>query len=472
MKEFEKNVITPVFLLVCKFTVLPIVFLFVSQQYLNAWEINIKRFPPAPTVRTAQDVLGNWILSQQCYSMQSFDDIPDRMNEFFLQRFNKSYLKYKDKLTSLVPFLSDCTNGYISENGQIVGAEINDNFRQNFSTVYQLIENNMPRFVAYLKDHGFPQVQNDLEDSNVALVVNRYKYLDRLLFSNPSKLVEKERLFSFANRCFEYCFNPSTWPDFKKYLDNSSDHQLVKFLYTTMWYQLVGDGWKDWNNQTLIDIAEKSKQGARVVYVAGGLDIYQLLKYGIYNIDVIDPLLPSLEKYYSSKNWEWLVKGSSKNNGLEDKIVFDFGERKISLVRKKYSKNGVLVVHLPTKEKRKIQKSVTDWMVFDENNKCLGSVTFYRRFCDHADFITHSIDKKRVDENIEERLVLMSFNELYYAFLPKNLGGWDINVKHLPENAKIYVKQLRNPIDAEVLKNIAQAEDAKFKFIRLGSDPA
>ncbi len=419
----------------------------------------------APTVRPAQEVFGNWFLSQRCHSMQSFDDIPDRMNEFFLQRFNKSYLKYKDKLTSLVPFLSDCTHGYISENGQIVGTEINDEFRQNFSTIYQLIENNMPRFVSYLKDHGFLSTQNtdqnaamqaDSQNLDVNLVINKYRYLDRLFFSNPSKIVEKERLFSFANRCFEYCFHPSTWPDFKRYLDNDSDHQLVKFLYSTMWYHLVGDGWKDWNNQTLSQIAEKSRQGARVVYVAGGLDIYQLLKYGIYNIDVIDPLLPSLEKYYHSKNWEWLIKGNGKNNGLEDRIVFDFDGRKISLVRKKYKKNT------DNKEKRKIEKSITDWMVVDQDDKKLGMVTFHRRFCKHEDFIAKG----------QERLILMSFNELYYAFLPKKLDGWDINIKHLPENLKIYVKQLRIPVDVDVLKNIAQAEDANFKFIRLGSESA
>ena len=462
MKKSKKIVFATVLLLVCKFvTVAAFRFALTAK--------------PVPTVKTVQDVLGNWVLSQRCYSDYSFDDMPDRMNEFFLQRFNKSYLKYKDKLTSLVPFLSDCTNGYISEDGQITGFEIDDDFRQNFSTIYQLIENNMPRFVSYLKDHKFDfSAENNGKDQDldVNFVINKYRSLDRLFFSNPSKFVEKERLFSFSNRCFEYCFNSLTWPDFKKYLDNNSDHQLVKFLYSTMWYHLVGEGWKDWNNQTLIQIAEKSKQGARVVYVAGGLDIYQLLKYGIYNIDIIDPLLPSLEKYYSSKNWEWLIKGNGKNNGLEDKITFDFDGRKISLVRKKYSKNGVFVAHLSEKEKRKIEKSVTDWMVFDENNKYLGSVTFYRRFCDHADFITHSIDKKSADQKKEERLILMSFNELYYAFLPKEASGWDINIKHLPENVKIYVKQLRNPIDVDVLKNIAQAEESKFKFIRLGSDPA
>ncbi|MFH1254089.1 MAG: hypothetical protein V1646_01510 [bacterium] len=462
MKKSKKIVFTTVLLLACKFVA------------VSAFRFALTA-KPVPTVKTAQDVLGNWVSSQRCYSDYSFDNMPDGMNEFFLQRLNKSYLKYKDKLTSLVPFLSDCTNGYISEDGQITGFEIDDDFRQNFSTIYQLIENNMPRFVSYLKDHKFDfSTENNGkdQDSDVNFVINKYRFLDRLFFSNPSKFVEKERLFSFSNRCFEYCFNSPTWPDFKKYLDNNSDHQLVKFLYSTMWYHLVGEGWKDWNNQALIQIAEKSKQGARVVYIAGGLDIYQLLKYGIYNIDIIDPMLPSLEKYYSSKNWEWLIKGNGKNNGLEDKITFDFDGRKISLIRKKYSKNGVFVVHLSAKEKRKIEKSVTDWMVFDENNKYLGSVTFYRRFCDHADFITLSIDKKSADQKKEERLILMSFNELYYAFLPKEASGWNINIKHLPENAKIYVKQLRMPVDVDVLKNIARAEESKFKFIRLGSDPA
>ncbi len=461
MKELKKIMFATMLLLGCKFVI------------VSAFRFALTA-RPVSTVKTAQDVLGNWVLSQRCYSDYSFDNMPDGMNEFFLQRFNKSYLKYKDKLTSLVPFLSECTNGYISENGQISGFEIDDDFRQNFSTIYQLIENNMPRFVSYLKDHKFDSTQSGIkdQDSDVNFVINKYRFLDRLFFSNPSKFVEKERLFSFANRCFEYCFNVSTWPDFKKYLDNNSDQQLVKFLYSTMWYHLVGEGWKDWNNQTLMQIAEKSQKGARVVYVAGGLDIYQLLKYGIYNIDIIDPMLPSLEKYYSSKNWEWLIKGNGKNNGLEDKITFDFDGRKISLVRKKYSKNGVLVVHLTEKEKRKIEKSITDWMIVDENNKYLGSITFYRRFCDHADFITHSIDKKSVDQKQEERLVLMSFNELYYAFLPKEAGGWNVNIKHLPENLKIYVKQLRTPVDVDVLKNIAQAEESKFKFIRLGSDAA
>lgn len=462
MKELKKIMFATMLLLVCKFVT------------VTAFKFTLTA-RPVSTVKTAHEVLGNWVLSQRCYSDYSFDNMPDCLNEFFLQRFNKNYLKYKDKLTSLVPFLSKCTNGYISESGQISGFEIDDDFRQNFSTIYQLIENNMPRFISYLKDHKFDfstESSGKDQDLDINFVINKYKFFDRLFFSNPSKFVEKEKLFAFANRCFEYCFSVSTWPDFKKYLDNNFDQQLVKFLYSTIWYHLVGEGWKDWNNQTLVQIAEKSRQGVRVVYVAGGLDIYQLLKYGIYNIDIIDPMLPSLEKYYSSKNWEWLIKGNGNNNGLEDKITFDFDGRKISLVRKKYSKNGVFVVRLTEKEKCKIEKSITDWMIVDENNKYLGSITFYRRFCDHADFITHSIDKKSVDQKQEERLVLMSLNELYYAFLPKEVGGWNVNIKHLPENLKIYVKQLRMPIDVDVLKNIAQAEKSNFKFIRLGSDPA
>jgi hypothetical protein len=447
---------------------------------------------------SAQKVFGSWIHSQKCYADRSFNDMPDRLNEFFLQRFNKHYLKHKDELAQFVPFLSSCTDGYISVNGDITGVDVNiqtafaasDEFRQNFSNIYHLIEGDMPKFILYLKDHGFivsdfiapDRAKPFIVDNNVATnnfqntaavksVIDKYNTFGRLLFSNPDKNFEKEHLFAFANRCFEYCFKSETGPDFNAYLNDPSSSQLVKFMYSIIWYNLVGQGWKDWNSQTLAKIAKKTKGGKRVVYIAGGMDIYQLLKHEIYNIDIIDPFLESQDKYYASNYWKWFIKGSGKKNGLKDKIVFDFDGQKINLIRKKYGKNE------------------TGWVVCDQDNKYLGNVSLHRRFCEQGDFATcgvatrgvatrgavtcdNKFNKNKRKTRSADRLILMSFNELYYVFLPKKLGGWGMDIDHLPKDFKIYAKQLRAPVTVDVLKNIRKAEEANFKFIRLGSDPA
>lgn len=421
-----------------------------SFNYVNILVIFGFVFQSFCEIQQADAVFTNWLCWQKCYENYAFDEMSDHINEIFQQRFNKHYLKHQTKLTTLVPFLNDFTQGYIAENGNLIGDSIDEDLRENFLTVYSLVENNMPRFVSYLKDHNFISDETNNEDQktvNKDMVIDKYRAFARLIFSNPNKKNEKEILFSFANHCFEYCFYPDTWPDFKQYLDDDHDHQIVRFLYSSMWENFVGKGWKDWNSQIISRIADKARQGYRVVYVAGGADIYQLLKHGVYNIDIIDPFLQTQSKFYASSDWEWLVKGRRKNGGLQDRIEFDFDGLKISMIRKKYVKKG--------------DRSITEWSVVEGKKKQLGTVIFYRRLCEQNDF-----------SNEQKRLMLMSFNELYYAFLPSKSGGWDINAELLPKNFEIYVKQLRMPIDVSVLQNIRWVEDSSFKFIRLGSQVA
>jgi len=300
---------------------------------------------------------------------------------------------------------------------------------------------------------------NESDIKNINIIIKKYKLLSNLFFANPDKNFVNEMIFSFANRLFEYCFKSDTFQDFHNYVNSVEKRQIARMIYAIIWFNLIGRGWKDWSNQSLANIFQRAKSGDRVVYIAGGSDIYRLLKYGIYNIDVIDPFLPTQRRYYSLNDWEWLVKSNSKNYGLGDKIQINFEDKKIDLIRKRHKKNGYASLLLSNNKRYRFEKTVTDWEVYNHNdNSYLGVVTIYRRPCEQSDFFTN-----------DKRVILMAINELRYAFLSKELNGWGIRTDYLRNDFKVYVKQLHNPVDIDMLNNIKNFDESNLDFIYMRS---
>jgi hypothetical protein len=278
----------------------------------------------------------------------------------------------------------------------------------------------------------------------------------RLLFAQEDSERRKAYLFAVANRLFEFCYGPETFAGFKPMLHNTPEYPIVRLLYSTMWHYLVGDGWKHWHNTCLDGLKKEVDSGKRVSYIAGGNDIYQLLKLGIYAIDVIDPMLPSQPEYYA-EGWDWLIK----KDGLGDEIMIDFPDKKLVMKRISYSEQGAFDAKLSTGITESLPLSKTTWHVFDRSNqKKLGSIVFDRRFCNQQDFIAH-----------DKRALLISFNEMYFVAAPESLNGWGINLEKISPEMPIFIKQLRKPISRQVLLNLREAETSPFYFILLGSCP-
>jgi hypothetical protein len=235
-----------------------------------------------------------------------------------------------------------------------------------------------------------------------------------------------------------------------------------------MWNYLAGHGWKDWNKSTLMALKDLTKNGGTVVYIAGGTDIYQLLKYGIYNIKVIDPVLPSQFDYYSDI-WDWLLINKTENNGdensrngdngLGDVVKYDFGDRRLVTRRTSFIKTGFFQAELFSGKIVDIIQSETQWTVYDDLDNVLGEVVFERRFCNQDDFVEK-----------DNRYLLISFNELYYIASNNLNDRWGIDISKIGDNFKMFVKQLCSPIDKNVLFNMQKADNSDFLFIKLGSN--
>ncbi len=392
--------------------------------------------------------------------------------------------------------------------------------KERLCNIYSYLETDIGKFIEYIELHGFSdELINNVESSTSFLtVIGKYKNFAQLLFAHSDPFLTQNYLFCVANNLFEFCFNPKTAQKFEKLLQYSKNYPIVRMIYSIMWNYLAGHGWKDWNRSTLAALQKLTKNNGTVVYIAGGTDIYQLLKYGIYNITVIDPMLPSQPDYYSNV-WEWLVvvskpdsrlflesgaspkgdgstssprarllngarpavpgvatKGEvwepvegcecqkrfnnkNESNGIGDVVKYDFGNVKLVMKRTGFDKTGVFQAELSFGKVVDIVQSRTEWTVLDDMDNVLGKVVFERRFCNQEDFVEK-----------DNQHLLISFNELYYIASNNLNDSWGIDISKIGDNFKMFVKQLRNPVDKNVLCNMQKADNSDFLFIKLGSN--
>ena len=410
--------------------------------------------------RTDLQVFDTWITGKGGYSQYIFKDIDFRLlcerNQKTVKR--TMLIRYKH-LKNDLQFLRFYFNNYF----QIKNFEEEiDLFLKKMDKLYLFMQKDIGLFLQHFIDSGLAQLVIDREERDeegMDSAMDRYIALMRLFCSDRLLLNERQYLFTLANNFFDYCFSQKTFPQFKKLLNHRRYHPIARLLYSTMWKHLAGDGWKEWHQSCLNNLQDAASAGKKITYIAGGCDIYQLIKNGIYTIHIIDPMLPTQPAYYTD-HWSWFVEqgvvGNEKQKG--DRLIFTFdGEDDVYMERVEYKQRGFFTFTDDEKTKHKIPKSVTKWSVIC-NKSQVGIITFERRFCVQKDF----------DANQNEQL-LISFNELYYITCTSEPDHWNIFPKKLKKNFSILVKQLRDPLGKQVVQNMEKADSSSLEFIRLGT---
>lgn len=425
----------------------------------------------------SNEVFHRWVDKKDPCFQYVFDNInvsdfqnflENGLDKGYVTEFNKLLKKPAKKpyLTqNIIDFFCLKTNELLSGESLSYEFELNNKTKERLSNVYKYLEADIGKFIEYMKIHGFSdELINKVESrTNFLTVINKYKNFAQLLFANSDPFLTQNYLFCVANNLFEFCFYPKTAPEFEKLLKQPENYPIARMIYSIMWNYLAGHGWKDWNKSTLSTLKDLTKNGGTVVYIAGGTDIYQLLKYGIYNIKIIDPVLPSQPDYYSDI-WDWLVVSKSQNNiiennGIGDVVKYDFGDRKFVMRRTGFDKTGFFQAELSYGKVVNIPQSKTRWTIYDDLGNTLGEIVFERRFCNQDDFVEK-----------DNQHLLISFNELYYIASNNLNDSWGIDISKIGDNFKMFVKQLRRPVDKNVLCNMQKADNSDFLFIKLGSN--
>ncbi len=410
--------------------------------------------------KTDQEVFGKWIAWQHVFKDCSLTQMQSALNKNYWDRTLAHYKKHEALLGALKPFLQDVTGNSFEQ--EPASPMLSPQGKRTMGNLYAWLDRDMPKVFDYMKKHHFlDEHANDEEQgAHIDDVIYKYRKMLKVMFNHENKHIRHQYLFAVANRLFESCYGSWYNEKYNNFLSNRQMHQLGRFGYATMWYYLVGDGWKHWHDSCLQALEQEAKNKKELVYIAGGNDIYQLLKRGIYRIRVVDPMLPTQPAYYA-EGWDWLLKGS-EGEGIDDLLTIDVMHKKLVMKREKYQEDGTFQASLSNGEDAALPKSTTEWGIYDEKiKKRLGYVIFERRFCDRNDFVTRP-----------DKFLLASFNEMYFAAIPDHLSGWGITADGVPANMKLYVKQLRKPVTKKVLANISTCEqNENFSFILLGSCP-
>jgi len=141
--------------------------------------------------------------------------------------------------------------------------------------------------------------------------------------------------FNLAVEFFKYLFVSDQDGKERIYeiIADKEQHAFLKVLLSFTWKILSSIGWKAWNEETLRLLKEGYDAGKRITYFAGGTDIYNLLRIGIYNFRMVDPLLSAQHRFYSDI---WYVLVTPKLKGFENdvmKLGFSIDGDEITLVR-------------------------------------------------------------------------------------------------------------------------------------------
>ncbi|MBM3887037.1 hypothetical protein FJ364_03835 [Candidatus Dependentiae bacterium] len=414
-------------------------------------------------VKDASEVFKRWIQIQQIIPDCSFKDLPSEINEQFVQDFKTSYEMQIAVLNKQLPFLKTFSNGCINDYGYQISVPLNEIFEQNIKTFYELADTDISNLLDLLEN--FELFDNAPTNNASNNLVEQFNGVTQLFFSGHSDSRKVEFMFNLANRYAEWVFGDKFSENMQRLFTDSSKHQVIRYLYSVIWQKLAGHGWKNWHQGSLTNLAREAAQGKTVVYIAGGSDLYQLIKSGVYNIINIDPQLPTQPTYYTN-DWEYILLGN-----VNDQIIFNDSSKKIVMVRKSFNRTGKqFKAVLANNQTVVIDESETVWDIYDTTNetKKVGNYTLKRRYCNQNDFNLR-----------DNEVMLMSFNELHYICQPQSLGtsapgnqGWGIDIATLSPSFKIYVKQLRNPLTRSTLTNMHMAtllNSIDLGYISLGS---
>jgi hypothetical protein len=405
----------------------------------------------------ANDIFKTWIEEQIVFGPIKISSMVEDLEKRNIEKLRRLLTRLSADLLATASFFD------FSEIHQFISSykiPTPKQMEKKFSPIYSLLDGDISKFIASLEKNNFSiELLNAREKKQgVNSVSKKHDDWMDILFGQDDDERKDEFLFNIANKFFEFCFYPETFDQFKKILSDKKKHPIARFLYSIMWSNLAEVGWQHWHADTIANLRKEADDGKEILYIAGGTDIYQLIKHGIYNIRVIDPLLPSQPKYYS-ENWDLFIKGNGDNYGIGEIFSIPCKDKKLTMKRISYEPTGgSLSMTLSNKKRVKINKSITKWHLFDDGEK-VGQVVFERRLTDQKDFEV----KKSV-------AILISFNELYFVAAPKDSDGWGINPNKFDKDIKIFVKQLENPVNKDVVCNIRhEVKQADFAFISLGS---
>ncbi len=389
------------------------------------------------------DVFKRWMDIQKILTDISMATHKDYLDNDYVKNFKKTI---PTNIQNQLGFLGMSFNEIDSNKSK---------FLNKMKSVFEQMDEDFPEFIKELVNSNFTGSKQYKIDKSLTNSKAREKYnlFMEALFYHDKFMTQRRSLFAFANRLFEFAFNPKTYSQFKKIVKNKKNLPLVHLFHEGIWYYLARTGWKYWHQSTLDNLARLSRQGKKVVYIAGGSDIYQLICNGVYNIRIIDPIFPSQTKYYS-EGWDFLIKSDKKNGGLGDRIYFKNGKKKIKLVRVYFKKGKVFSTDtLSNGKKMKIPSSKTVWEIRDMSDNKLGEYILERRFVKQSDFKVS-----------EEKVFLISFNELnFITTIHRN--NWGIKPKLFDPSFQFYVKQLRNPVTYKMMQNIQNIQKAYWGFI-------
>lgn len=333
----------------------------------------------------------------------------------------------------------------------------------NIAMFFEYLLKGREEFVTFLNTLSFNTSEIEARDqmeydrNKFIETVKRYTQLAGILFPYvlfPRNGIDPREQFNFnlANRLFEYLF---AWDGntHNPIFNQQENYPILRFLYSNIQRYLVDEGWLHWSNETIRNLKDATQDGEVVTYIAGGCDIWQLIKNGIYKIDVIDPFFPSQEELYYVEGALWFVEGP-----IGDTLVFDNVDNGKKIIMQRDScvnHNSDFTITTSKDGTISIPTTTTVWGVYNSKKEKIGAITFQRRLCTQADF--------------NNQIIFMSLNEALLAFSPKKIDGWNMQVNKLRPNFKLYVKQLHKPIGKQELKNYSHtfAPDVSFSFIDL-----
>ena len=306
---------------------------------------------------------------------------------------------------------------------------------------------------------GFTSVEQDRREreSKFRKITAKYREFVEWLTGQGGASEIAGRRFAVANRFFEYCFSPDTHAQFRSLIDTPALRPLARMLYANIWYNLSGNGWRYWHADTLAALRKRSRAGDKIVYIAGGSDIYLPIAGGVHNIRIIDPMFPSQKKYYS-EGWEFLIRGSGSGGGRGDTIAFSEQQGGLTMTRVSYRELGRFETgELSDGKRLTLPKSQSVWELRDAQGVRRGRFVLERRFVTQADFQVR-----------EDQVLLISFNELYYITAAGS-SGWGIDPRRFPRETEIFVKQLRRPVKRLAMIHMRETSEADFHYIKLGT---
>ncbi len=401
----------------------------------------------AKQIEKATDVFRKWIDCQEVYQEYNFEKKAESLDDNFLRAFKENYETDFSLLKDFNYFLNGLSNSQINEDGYQLKPPLDENMRARLGLLYRLIDSDFESFIECLKLNGFASHEETIQDTQDSTlnIIEKYKAFIRLLLTDKNKISENESLFAVGNRFFEGCFGTQTTQAYQALFANQTDYPIARFLNSIIWHHLVGEGWKHWHENCLINVKKDADAGKEIVYIAGGSDLLALLKRGIYSLRIIDPFLPTQTNFYS-EGWNFLIKG-----GQDDEIRFGHDYNHIIMRRVSHQELGRFQTKLSNGTLQELPHTQTTWDIVDKGEQKLGSITFERRLTTQNDFVPHP-----------NQTLLMSYDEATY-------------VTQFADSFTLFIKQLRAPIGKAELCNLRLSgllNAANLKFIHFGSDPS